>query len=197
MKIAIINYGTGNLKSIENALNFLKIDNFIADNSKQLSKADKIILPWVWSAKCAMKKLKLFWFTNFLKATKKPVLWICLWLQLLSEFSEEGKCECLKIIKWNVEKLPNYVKTPQIWWNQVSFIKNNELFKDIPNNSFFYFVHSYYLNTDKKNIIWWTDYWISFPSIIKMKNFYATQFHPEKSWKQWLQLLSNFITKCK
>jgi len=119
MKIAIINYGAGNLKSMQNALKFLKVNSFLANNPSELKKADKIILPGVGAAKSAMKKIEELGFKEAIQKTKKPFLGICLGLQLLSDFSYEENAKYLEIIEGNVKRFPNFVKTPQIGWNKV------------------------------------------------------------------------------
>jgi len=196
MKIAIIDYGAGNLKSVQNALDFLNVNWFIAREKNELGLADKVILPGVGAASNAMQNLHSSGFYEVITSLKKPFLGICLGLQLLAEFSEEGKVDCLNIISGTVKLLPDFVKKPQIGWNKVNFTKKSPLFMDIPDASYFYFVHSYYFDVSRKYVLGTTDYGVSFPSVIQKNNIYATQFHPEKSGEIGLKLLSNFITKC-
>lgn len=196
MKIAIINYGAGNLKSIQNALQSLNIDSFLANDPSELENAEKIILPGVGAAKSAMEKIERAGFREAIQKNRKPILGICLGLQLFSDFSYEEDTKCLGVIEGKVKLFPKFVKTPQIGWNKVNFVKDSPLFSDIQNSSYFYFVHSYYLNTAEEFILAKTDYGVSFPSVIQRGNFYATQFHPEKSGEIGLKLLNNFCTKC-
>jgi len=192
MKIAIIDYDTSNLQSVGNALTSLGRDFEIVDSPKKLSAFDKVILPGVGAAKPAIAKLKRVGFDKALPKLTVPVLGICLGMQLLAEFSEEGDARCLSIIPGKVKKFRTELKIPHMGWNQVRLIKNSKLTKGIPDNSFFYFVHSYYVDTNPKYVIGQTDYGVTFLAIIQKQNFYATQFHPEKSGKWGLKLLSNF-----
>jgi glutamine amidotransferase len=196
MKIGIIDYGAGNLKSVKNSLSFLNKESFLIKNIEDFEKADKIILPGVGAGKIAMEKMHKLGFDNLIKNTKKPILGICLGLQLFTKFSEEGNVDCLNIFENQVKKIPNFVKVPQIGWNKVFFSKSNFLFDEIKNGSYFYFVHSYYCENLEKNTLATTNYGIEFSSVIQKNNFYATQFHPEKSGKNGLKLLNNFCIKC-
>lgn len=195
--IGIIDYGIGNLGSVANALKKLKADYFISGNVTDLQKAKLLILPGVGSAQTGMENLKKRKMADFLISEikrEKPFLGICLGMQLLFDFSEEGNISCLKIFKGNVKKFQKMRKVPQIGWNKVTFKKNN--FMDIRNNSFFYFVNSYYcLPQDKSIIAGVTNYGEEFASIIYRKNLLATQFHPEKSGRSGFRLLNNFIRK--
>src|SRR3989344_7100156 len=183
MKIAIINYGAGNLQSVANALRTLGRSFEIVDDPKKLSAFDKVILPGVGAAGSAMEKLKQSGFADVLPKLKIPVLGICLGLQLFADYSEEDDTKCLSIITGKGKRFRTTLKVPQMGWNKVELIKASKLAAGIPNGSYFYFVHSYYLETDFRYIIGKTDYDVTFPTIIQRKNFYATQFHPEKSGK--------------
>ena len=196
MKIAIINYGAGNIKSIQNALDFLNISYFIANTTQQLTMAEKIILPGVGAAKNAMQSIDALGIRSFLQETQKPVLGICLGLQLFSDYSEEDNISCFGIIEGEVRRFPRYVKAPQVGWNTVHCLNQSPLFLRINDGSFFYFVHSYYFDAPVSFTLGQTDYGVSFPSVIQKENFYATQFHPEKSGEPGLQLLNNFCTQC-
>lgn len=195
MKIAIIDYDAGNLRSVANALDLLQIEYFIAKQASELEAADKIILPGVGAAGSAMQKLISSGFAEAIKQTKKPLLGICLGLQLFADFSEEENTDCLGIIPEKVKLFPPFLKTPQMGWNQVNFTNKSPLFEEIPDASYFYFVHSYYLPTSKYTLAQ-TDYGITFSSVVQKDNFYATQFHPEKSGELGLKLLSNFCKLC-
>lgn len=190
--IAIINYQAGNITSVANALNKLGVDYVITADKNIIKKVDKIIFPGQGRAGQALKELKKAGLIDLIKNASAPFLGICLGLQVLATFSDEDNIRCLDIIPGKVIKFSNEIKTPQIGWNKVSLIKPSILTRGIPNNSYFYFVHSYYLKTEKKYIIGKTNYDIEYPTIINKNNFYATQFHPEKSGVIGLKLLNNF-----
>lgn len=192
VKIAIIDYGAGNLQSVANALQTLGKSFEIVDNPRRLSSFDRVILPGVGAAGSAMDKLKQSGFAEILPDLKMPVLGICLGLQLFAEYSEENQTECLCIIPGQVKRFQTSLKVPQMGWNKVEFIKSSKLTVGIPNGSYFYFVHSYYLETDPDFIIGQTIYDVVVPAIIQKENFYATQFHPEKSGQWGIKLLKNF-----
>lgn len=197
MKIGIINYGAGNLKSICNALSMLNKNFGIISAPEELLYFDKIIFPGVGAAGNAMKKLKVKGFINRIKKIKKPFLGICLGSQLLADFSEENNTKCFGIIPGVVKRFKSSdLKIPQIGWNKVEFKADLPLFKGIKNGSYFYFVNSYYLDISEKFVFGTTDYGVSFPAVIQKKNFYGVQFHPEKSGEAGLELLSNFCEKC-
>ena len=192
MKIAIINYGASNLQSVANALRTLGRDFEIVGDPKRLSAFDKIILPGVGAAGSAMEKLIKSGVAKVLPKLKVPVLGVCLGMQLMAEFSEESEVDCLSIIPGTVKRFQTELKVPHMGWNKVELLGESALTKGIPNNSFFYFVHSYYLETGANFVIGKTAYDVNFAAIIQNKNFYATQFHPEKSRVWGLKLLSNF-----
>lgn len=191
--IAIIDYNAGNLASVANALDKLNVKYFIAKKQTDLKKADKIIFPGVGHANTAMKNLEKLNLVNVLKNWDKPFLGICLGMQLMCEQSEEGNTKCLEIIKTKVKKFTDKtLKIPHMGWNDVDFEKGNLLFKGIKNNSYFYFVHSYFVPINK-NTIGKTKYNKNFSAAINYKNFYGLQFHPEKSGKVGLKILKNFV----
>jgi len=194
--IQIINYGAGNLRSIQNALEKLGIESKIINSAKELDISGKTIFPGVGAAGSAMQQLKKTGFDKVIPKIKGPFLGICLGMQLLADFSEENNTEGLKILPGKVRKFPKTVKIPQIGWNKVEQRNpKSELFKDIPQNSYFYFVNSYYVEPNP-NTIAETDYNTRFSSAIKMNNFYGVQFHPEKSGEIGLKLLGNFCKLC-
>jgi len=194
--IAIIDYNSGNVASLANALKKLGYDFVITADKNTIKKANKIIFPGQGRAGQAMKQLKKAGLIDILKNNSVPFLGICLGMQLLAEYSAEDKTVGLKIIPGQVKKFSDNIKIPQIGWNKVKLTKKSPLTKNISNLSCFYFVHSYYLETDKKFVLGETDYSITYPTIINKGNFYATQFHPEKSGEVGLQLLSNFCKLC-
>lgn len=199
--IAIIDYGLGNLRSVKNALDRLNIDSMISRDPLVLKRSDSLILPGVGSANEGMTNLRK---SNLATAiieeirSGKPLLGICLGMQLLFDTSEEGNTKCLGVIRGEVKKYRKERKVPQIGWNEVIMTKSNEKFLDnISSNRFFYFVNSYYCIPKDRSIIGgMSSYGESFASIIVKDNIVATQFHPEKSGKPGFQLLNNFCRRC-
>lgn len=194
--IIIIDYGLGNLGSVKNALDKLGVDSLISKSAFDMKKADGLILPGVGAAGEGMKNLKASQLDITIKQVVKngkPILGICLGMQLFMSRSEEGNVDCLNLIKGKVKKFTILLKVPQIGWNTVQVKKDKKLFKDIPRNSYFYFVNSYFCSpADKKIITGRTDYGIEFCCAIKKENVYGVQFHPEKSGDNGLLLLKNF-----
>jgi glutamine amidotransferase len=204
--IAIIDYEMGNLKSVYKCLNYLNVQTIITDSKDKILNADGIILPGVGAFGIAIETLiqkKLDVVIKQAVAQKIPLFGICLGLQLLFSKSEEmGEYEGLNLIIGNVNLFEKNLvdKIPHIGWNNVSFTNNNHfLLEGIPNNSYFYFVHSYFaVPKDKQTVLGTTQYGnTEFASIIGDKNIIATQFHPEKSGKTGISLLKNFIKYCK
>ncbi len=198
--IVVIDYGIGNLASIINAFNRLKIQAKISSDIRQIKKADALILPGVGAAGEGMKNLKKRNLDTLLVGEinrGKPFLGICLGMQLLFEKSEEGNVQCLGIFKGEVRKFRKERKTPQIGWNNIKFKIEKSKFKNIPENSYFYFVNSYYCDPGNESIITAeTIYGEKFPSIVMQKNIVATQFHPEKSGKIGMQFLQDWRNLC-
>ncbi|NOU48474.1 MAG: imidazole glycerol phosphate synthase subunit HisH [Bacteroidales bacterium] len=199
MKLKIINYGLGNLMSIQRAFNRIGISSEIVDDISQLYTADKLILPGVGHFSSGMQNIRtngLFDTLNELVLIKKiPILGICLGMQLFTEYSEEGNVDGMKWFNLKTKRFQlTELKVPHIGWNTVSVEKENELFKGIDKNAKFYFVHSYYVEIKEGNddAITTTDYGIVFNSSLSKDNIFATQFHPEKSQKPGLKLLENF-----
>lgn len=195
--IAIIDYGASNLQSVCNALKKIKQPFKVVQRPLELAEAKKVILPGVGSAGDSMQALLESGFIETIPRLKIPFLGICLGLQLLADFSEEGRIQCLSIIPGRVKKFSTPgLKVPQIGWNKVDFTKQSPLFTKIPSESYFYFVNSFYFDAPEENILGKTNYGIPFASIIQKNNFYATQFHPEKSGSLGLKLLRNFCELC-
>ncbi len=204
--IAIIDYEMGNLKSIFKLLQHLNVEGIITDDEKTILNADGVIIPGVGAFGDAMQHLeqkKLISIINQLVEEKKPLFGICLGQQLLfSRSIEMGDFTGLDFIKGNVIKfdITKVDKVPQIGWNSVDFQnKDHYLVQDIPNESYFYFVHSYYgIPEDIGNSLGKTKYGeIKFSSMIYKDNIVATQFHPEKSSKHGIQMYKNFINFCR
>ncbi|MEK7524055.1 MAG: imidazole glycerol phosphate synthase subunit HisH [Patescibacteria group bacterium] len=191
--IGVIDYGAGNLQSVASALTKLEKAFFVAEKPKDLVRAERVILPGVGSAGSAVQNLLESGFIDVIAGLKVPFLGICLGLQLLADFSEEGGVQCLSIIPGRVKKfVSSTLKIPQIGWNKVELVKPSPLTKNIADEEYFYFVNSYYFDAPAENIIGKTLYGRPFPSIIQKNNFYGVQFHPEKSGECGLQLLRNF-----
>lgn len=193
LKVAIIDYEAGNVQSIANLLSYLGVSNIITPDKREIKSADKIIFPGQGHFKQAMKKLKskdMISFIQDLTVSNKEFLGICLGLQVLFEKSEEAPdIEGLKIFKGNVLKFKTG-KTPQIGWAEIQTTENNYLL----DNEYFYFVNSYYVNPENKNIISsYGNYYIDYAASVEHENICAVQFHPEKSstaginfFKKWL-----------
>lgn len=198
--IAIIDYGAGNLRSVKKAFNHLEKKNMIAIEAKDLKKADRLVLPGVGAFGSAIDKLKE---NGFYEATLdwisegKPFLGICLGMQMLFEESfESGDTEGLGIFKGKCPRFSNG-KVPQMGWNQINIIKDSPLLKGIPDRSFFYFLHGYYVEPEDKEIVTaTTDYFINYTSMIEKNNIFGVQFHPEKSGEMGLKMLSNWVERC-
>ncbi|PIQ73398.1 imidazole glycerol phosphate synthase subunit HisH [Candidatus Roizmanbacteria bacterium CG11_big_fil_rev_8_21_14_0_20_36_8] len=196
--IAIIDYGINNLDSIKNALDKLSIPAVVTCDATVINQARILVLPGVGAAATGMNNLKMLGLDKLLTSevrNGKPLLGICLGMQLLMDWSEEGNVHCLGFVDGIVEKFTDKLKVPQIGWNQMQIIDvQSPLLTDIPDTSDFYFVHSYFCNPDDKNVIVGTTiYGQPFCSIMKQDNIVGVQFHPEKSGKIGFQLLQNII----
>jgi len=194
--ITIIDYGAGNLFSVQKALEFLGYKSEITSDLKKIENAEKLILPGVGSFGVAMERLKKRGLDSLLKEIKHkntPLLGICLGLQLLFDYSEESDCHGLGILSGDIVKIPDTgLKIPQIGWNSLN-IKGGRLFNGIKDKSYVYFVHSYYLNSKDKSIVTATvNYGVELDIAIERGNIFATQFHPEKSGSIGLKILNNF-----
>lgn len=194
--IAVIDYGAGNTKSVTNVLDELNVEYIVTSREIDINKSQKIIFPGVGEASFAIRKLHLNNLFTLLRITKKPMLGICLGMQLLADKTEEGNTTCLGIIPTTCKKFENEnLKIPQMGWNKVKVLKENLLFEGIENYSYFYFANSYYMPMNEFTIAS-SNYGIDFTSSIHKDNFYGIQFHPEKSGEVGIRLLKNFIEKC-
>jgi glutamine amidotransferase len=191
MKIVIINYGAGNIQSIKFAIQRLGYEAVLSDDVEEIQGADKVIFPGVGEASSAMEKLKSTGLDKLIPTLKQPVLGICLGMQLMCKYSEEGNTKGLGIFDVDVVKFDNTVKVPQIGWNQIENL-NSELFKGIAEKEFMYLVHSFYVPLNNEAIAT-TEYGIKYASALQKDNFYGVQFHPEKSSKAGEQILKNFL----
>ncbi|MBL4747028.1 MAG: imidazole glycerol phosphate synthase subunit HisH [Flavobacteriaceae bacterium] len=191
MKLVIIDYGAGNIKSIQFAFKRLGIDAVLTDNPEQIKNADKVIFPGVGEASTAMKMLKDSGIDLLIPTLKQPVLGICLGMQLMCDYCEEGDTKTLGIFKVDVVRFSDAVKVPQIGWNQISNL-SSLLFKGIKEMEYQYFVHSYYVPRTSQEIAT-CNYEKVYAAALQQDNFYGLQFHPEKSGKAGELILKNFI----
>lgn len=203
VQVAIIDYGMGNLGSLKNKLSRLAVTSIITSNFKEITQSDKIILPGIGHYGKAMDSLKKLNLIDVLNKevliNKKPVLGICLGMQLMGKRSEEGNVDGLgwidgETVKFNVKNRFKY-KIPHVSWNQIEIIKKSNLMHNIANLSEFYFTHSYHFSVNNaEDILNETDYEYRFVSAIEKNNIYGVQYHPEKSYDSGSTLLKNFIT---
>ncbi|MDD5686955.1 MAG: imidazole glycerol phosphate synthase subunit HisH [Elusimicrobia bacterium] len=200
--IAIVDYGMGNLRSVQKAFEFINRKAVITADKNKILKSSLVVLPGVGSFSAAitnLKKLKLIETIYKVINNNKPFLGLCLGLQILFERSEEGNCKGLGIFKGEVKKFSfkSGLKIPHMGWNNIKHKKQeagSKIFKGIEDNSYFYFVHSYYVKPKEEKIVaTTTNYGVNFASSIFYKNIFATQFHPEKSQKKGLLLLKNYV----
>ncbi len=194
--IGIVDYHLNNLRSVQKAFEKAGTDAFISDSREQLQRAEKIVLPGVGAFGAAMENLKTLKLDSFLKEfadSGKPLLGICLGMQLLfSKSSELGDHAGLDLVKGDVKQFPSKVKVPHMGWNQIEIIKESPLVRGIEEKSFVYFVHSYFVDPAEPVTLTQTEYGIPFTSIIQKRNIFGIQFHPEKSQSTGVQLLKNF-----
>ena len=190
--IAILRYNAGNPASVENTIIRLGYHPVITNNAGILKSADKVILPGVGEAGTAMSYLREKGLDRVIKSLKQPVLGICLGMQLLCEYSEEGDTKTLGIFKNKVMKFPPKGTVPHTGWNNFTGLKGR-LFENIQIQDDCYFVHSYYAGISEETIAV-TDYILPFSAALQKENFYATQFHPEKSAQTGLKILKNFLS---
>jgi len=191
MNVVIIDYGVGNIKSIQFAFERLGITAVLSQDVQTILAADKVILPGVGEAGSAMKKLKDAQLDVLIPKLKQPVLGICLGMQLMCNYSEEGNTKGLQIFDTEVKRFSNAVKVPQMGWNTITNLKSM-LFETLKENEYMYLVHSYYAENCMEAIAL-TEYDIAYASALKKDNFYGVQFHPEKSSLAGEQLLKNFL----
>jgi glutamine amidotransferase len=189
--IAIIKYNAGNISSIQNALIKLGYDSIITDNPHEILNADKVILPGVGEASSAMKHLKEKGLDNTIRSLTQPILGICLGQQLMCKYSEEGNTDCIGIFDADVKLFPSDEIVPHMGWNNFSEIKGT-LMKNINLTDDVYFVHSYYAEINEDTTAT-CNYILPFSAVMQKNNFYATQFHPEKSAIIGEQILKNFL----
>lgn len=192
MKVVIVKYNAGNIKSVLFALERIGVQAIVTDDHDEIRSADKVIFPGVGEASSAMSYLKEKGLDELIVSLKQPVLGICLGMQLMCTFSEENDTPCLGIFKENVKLFSgDGFKIPQIGWNNIFSLKTT-LFDGVPENAYMYFVHSYFVG-QCDDAIALTDYSGIYSSALHKDNFYAVQFHPEKSGDAGQRILENFI----
>ena len=191
MKIVIINYGAGNIQSIMFAIERLGYKAVLSNNPDEIKAADKVIFPGVGEASYAMKMLQESGLDTLIPTLKQPVFGICLGMQLMCNYSEEGDTKGLGIFDVDVVKFSSKVKVPQMGWNTIYNLKS-DLFKGIAENEYMYLVHSFYAPLCAETIAT-TNYELEYSSALENDNFYGTQFHPEKSGDIGEQILKNFL----
>ena len=198
--IAILDYDAGNIKSVKKAVEYLGEDAVITREKDEIMSCDRVILPGVGSFGDAMNKLREYELDKIIYDVVdagKPFLGICLGLQLLYKESEESPgVKGLGILDGCIKRIPDKdgLKVPQIGWNSLKIKDGASLFKGVPDNSYVYFVHSYYLeSSDKEDVVATTDYSVNIHASVEHNNVFACQFHPEKSSKIGLRILDNFI----
>ncbi len=191
MKIVIIDYGAGNIQSIKFAIQRLGFEAILSSDVEEIKSADKVIFPGVGEASSAMKMLVASGLNVLIPELKQPVLGICLGMQLMCNYCEEGDTQGLGIFNTDVVRFNHGVKVPQIGWNQISEL-NSALFEGIDENEYMYLVHSYYAPVCKETIAV-SDYGLAYSNALEKDNFYGVQFHPEKSSIAGEKLLQNFL----
>ena len=191
MKLAIVNYGAGNIKSIQFAFQRLGYEAVLTDVPDEIMTSDKVIFPGVGEASSAMLKLKQTGLDKLIPQLKQPVLGICLGMQLMCNHTEEGNTKGLGIFNVNVKRFTDKVKVPQMGWNTITDLKS-DLFNNIREEEYMYLVHSYYAENCDEAIAT-SNYELRYASALEKNNFYGVQFHPEKSSSAGEKLLKNFI----
>ena len=192
--IAIIKYNAGNIHSVVHALRREGVEPIVTDEEELIRRADKVIFPGVGEASTTMDYLKAHEMDSLIKSLTQPVLGICLGMQLMCKESEEGDAKCLGIFDVNVKKFQRTSfedKIPHMGWNQITDLRS-PLMENVKDKGYVYFVHSYYVPLCAETIAK-TDYLIPFSAALNKDNFYATQFHPEKSGSVGSKILQNFL----
>jgi len=194
--IVIVNTGCANISSVKFALERLGVQVSVSDDAAVIQNADKVFLPGVGTAAAAMKSITDKGLVDVVQSLTQPVLGVCLGMQLMVEVSQESQCgniPCLKLMPGQVERMQvGNLRLPHMGWNTVVPVNDNPLFKGIPANSYFYFVHSFCVALGEQTLAT-CDYGMPFSAAIHHKNFYGVQFHPERSGDAGARLLKNFV----
>ena len=191
MNVILVDYGAGNIQSLQFALERLNVDAVLSSDKNEISAADKVIFPGLGDASSAMRKLKSSCLDLLIPELKQPVLGICLGMQLMCSQTEEGDTFGLGIVDGSVKRFKSDVKVPQMGWNTLTNMRS-PLFHNIKNNEYMYSVHSYYAALCKETIAQ-TQYGLNYSCALQKDNFYGVQFHPEKSGKSGERILQNFL----
>lgn len=194
--IAIVDYEAGNIGSVSNALKRLGMDSIVTSDSDKIKSSKGVIFPGQGRAGPAMKSLKKSGLDKVLPTLKRPFLGICLGMQLMVESLEEDNCNGLGIVPGSCTRFTGISPIPHMGWNQVDIKKDSALFKDIGNDFYQYFVHSYKVDSPDRFVLAKTNYGKDFTSVIAVENFYGVQFHPEKSAEEGELILKNFLRIC-
>jgi imidazole glycerol-phosphate synthase subunit HisH len=196
--IAVIDYGAGNIRSIEKALEHVGAQVQVTDDPVVVARAHAVVLPGVGSGGAAMARMTERGLDEAIReATQqgKPFLGICLGMQLLADHHDEGEVAGLQLFRGSVRRIPHGPKIPHMGWNQIRPLQENlPIFADVPSDAYFYFAHSYYVEPqDQRGVAALTDYGSPYCSVIATEQVWGTQFHPEKSGDVGMQLLKNFV----
>jgi glutamine amidotransferase len=192
MEIAIVKYNAGNVESVRNALRRFGIEPIVTDEPSNLQSADRVIFPGVGEALSAMASLREKGLDSVLRSLTQPVLGICLGMQLLCRSSEENETECLGLIPYRVRRFDTPgLKIPHMGWNRIT-VSGDSLFNGIDDHAYVYFVHGYFVE-DGEFTTARCDYGGTFSAAVRFRNFFATQFHPEKSGEAGERILENFL----
>ncbi len=197
--VAVIDYNTGNVDSVVKAIKYFGKTVILTNDKEDIKNSKRLILPGQGSFQFGIQELKRLELIDLIckkvLEEKVPILGICLGMQLFADFGyENGETKGLGFINGSVKRLTTKLKLPHIGWNEVNFRKKDELFKDLENNKDFYFVHSYYFQcANSEENLAFTNYNFEFPSIVRKNNIVGFQFHPEKSLKNGLKLIKNFL----
>ena len=194
--IAIIDYKSGNIASVKNALERLGQACVVTSDPKEIVSARGVIFPGQGRAGTALAELQKTGIDALIPKLAKPFLGICLGMQILASYSAEDETKCLRVFQGECRAFPQTLKTPHLGWNKVFLLKDSPLAVGIQNGSYFYFAHSYYVDAPKKYVVGKTSCGFEFSSIIQKDNFFGVQFHPEKSGDEGLRVLNNFCGLC-
>ncbi|MBI2166205.1 MAG: imidazole glycerol phosphate synthase subunit HisH [Chloroflexi bacterium] len=197
VRIVIVDYGAGNLRSVVKALEYLGQEPRVVNSPGDIVSADALVFPGQGACHSAMASLRAGGLDVAIRefiAKERPFFGVCLGLQLLLDWSEEGDVAGLGVLPGRVRRLPGGLKVPHMGWNQVHFSREHPVFRGIPDGSHFYFVHSYYADPDEPGVVaGTTEYGVRFCSVLARGHVVATQFHPEKSGATGLKMYENFL----